>query len=236
MICTFGVPSAVAKRHVALIGDSHAGKWRTGMTKIAEKLKWSVSTTTLLGCPFSTVTSPKPGLTTEDGLKWKRAIPRWLASRPEIDTLFVAQLAHPFTTQATFDADVAGFQQQWGLLPPTIKHIVVFRDNPKARNYTLDCVERAITDRRPAGTACALPRARVMDGYPDTAAAAALQLNRPNVGVVDLTKIYCDSKLCYPVIGGLLVTSDKSHLTPIFNGTLVPYVLDALNRGKWLDR
>ena len=75
-----------------------------------------------------------------------------------------------------------------------------------------------------------------MDGYPDTAAAAALQLSRPNVGVVDLTKIYCDSKLCYPVIGGLLVTSDKSHLTPIFNGTLVPYVLDALNRGKWLDR
>jgi hypothetical protein len=38
------------------------------------------------------------------------------------------------------------------------------------------------------------------------------------------------------VIGGVLVRSDKSHLTPLFNGTLVPYVLRALDRGKWMDR
>ncbi len=234
--CTFGAPTGSAARHVALIGDSHAGKWRTAMTKIATERNWSIATTTLPDCQFSTFTYAKKVLKTGDCLKWKRAVPRWLASKPEIDTLFVAQAARPFKSQAAFDAEVAGYQQQWGLLPSTIKHIVVLRDNPGARNQTLDCVERAINDGRPAGTACAMPRSLVLEPFPDAAATAARRLHRPNVGVVDLTPFFCDSKLCYPVIGGLLVNSDVNHVTPIFNGTLAPYVLRALDRGEWLDR
>ncbi len=112
----------------------------------------------------------------------------------------------------------------------------MIRDNPRAGKETVDCIERAIADRRPAGEACALPRKRVLDGFPDAAAVAARRLNDPNVGVVDLTPFFCGRDLCYPVIGGLLVTSDKSHFTPSFNGTLTPYLLRALDRGGWLTR
>ena len=76
----------------------------------------------------------------------------------------------------------------------------------------------------------------MIDSRPDSAAVAAARLNRPSVGVIDLTDFYCDKTSCFPVIGGVLVRSDKSHLTPLFNGTLVPYVLRALDRGKWMDR
>ena len=122
------------------------------------------------------------------------------------------------------------------MFPPTVKHLIVLRDNPKAPKGTLDCIERAIGDRRPAGPACALPRSEVLDAYPDIAAVAARRLNRPNVGVADLTEFYCDKKLCYPVIGGVLVLADKSHLTPLFNTTLVPYLLRAVDRGGLLKR
>jgi hypothetical protein len=76
----------------------------------------------------------------------------------------------------------------------------------------------------------------VLTAYPDPAATAALRLRKPNIGVIDLTDFYCDKTLCYPVIGGVLVASDTSHMTPLFNSTLVPYALRALDRGKWMDR
>lgn len=234
--CTFGVPAARARRFVALIGDSHAGRWRSAMTKIAAQRQWRVTATSFLGCPFSTVTYLKKGLSLAPCLAWKHAIPGWLASKPKIDTLFVAQLSQPFTTKQQFETDVAGFQAEWRRLPPTIKHIVVMRDNPRSTTATLDCVERAVSARRPPGTACALRRSQVLDRFPDAAATAALRLHKPNIGVVDLTPFYCDKTFCYPVIGGVLVISDRSHLTPLFNGTLVPYVLRALDRGKWLER
>ncbi|MEI7691911.1 MAG: acyltransferase family protein [Actinomycetes bacterium] len=234
--CTFGVPPDQAKRSVAIIGDSHAGRWRAGMTIIAKQRKWSVVGTSLLGCPFSAVTYLKKVVDPVECAKWRKDIPGWLASMPKVDTLFVAQLSHRFTTKAQFETDVAGFQEQWRRLPPTIKHIIVLLDNPKALISTLDCVERAINAKQPAGPACALSREDVLTTFPDTAATAALRLHKPNIGVIDLTDFYCDKTLCYPVIGGVLVISDRSHITPLFNSTLVPYALRALDRGKWMDR
>jgi len=234
--CTFGHPPASAARAVALIGDSHAGRWRRALRKIAPKQKWSVTSTTRVGCPFNTVMRPKQGWSTAECLAWKAAIPAWLASKPEVDTLFVSQLARPFKTKASFEQEVAGYQQQWKRLPPTIKRIIVLRDNPKIVSGTLDCIELAVASERNPGLACAAPRSRVLDPYPDAAATAALRLHRQNIGVVDLTSVYCGTKLCFPVIGGVLVNSDNNHLTPLFVSTLAPLLLRSIQRGKWMDR
>ncbi len=235
-ICDFGVPSARAKDHLAIIGDSHSLHWRPALRAAANKRRWNMLSTSLLGCPFNAKIQRRRGLDPEECVAWKRAIPGWLAGQPKVDTLIVAQLSQPYKGKSIFERDVAGYQQAWRTLPPSIKTIIVIRDNPRAGKETVDCIERAIADRRPAGEACALPRKRVLDGYPDAAAVAARRLNDPNVGVVDLTPFFCGRDLCYPVIGGLLVTSDKSHFTPSFNGTLTPYLLRALDRGGWLTR
>ena len=235
-ICDFGVPSGRAKEHLAIVGDSHSGHWRKALMEAANQRGWNVLATSLLGCPFNAVTRPRPGIDTNNCIAWKKAIPGWLAKQPKLDTLIVAQLSQPFRSKSQFEADVAGYQKIWRTLPRSIKKIIVLRDNPRAGKETNDCIERAINDRRPAGEVCALPRKRVLDGYPDAAAAAARRLKDRNVGVVDLTPFFCDAKLCYPVIGGLLVLSDLSHYTPSFNGTLTPYLLREIDRGGWLRR
>jgi hypothetical protein len=48
------------------------------------------------------------------------------------------------------------------------------------------------------------------------------------VGYVDLTKFFCDSRQCFPVIGGALVYKDATHITSVYGRTLGPYLLRAL--------
>ena len=235
-ICNFGAPTGRAKRHVALIGDSHSYKWRTGFSVAAMERGWNVSSIGRTGCPFSLVEPPS---VSDDELRncqqQNSEIPAWLAAHPEIDTVFFSQ-ASQFIRPKNVENAIKGYEDAWRTLPASVKTIIVLRDNPKALKTTLDCIERAIDDGQPAGEACAIPRARVLDRFTDAAPLAAQRPNKRNIGVVDLTEFYCDKKLCYPVIGGVLVLSDKSHLTPLFNTTLVPYLLRAVDRGGWLKR
>ena len=48
--------------------------------------------------------------------------------------------------------------------------------------------------------------------------------------VLDLTPHMCSTKLCYPVVGGVLVYKDKTHFTPLFAGTLGPFLLQRISR------
>jgi hypothetical protein len=50
------------------------------------------------------------------------------------------------------------------------------------------------------------------------------------VHLVDLTQFMCSPRLCYPVVGGVLVHKDVTHLTPLFASTLGPFVLQSINR------
>lgn len=150
-ICNFGVPSARAKDHLAIIGDSHSLHWRPALRAAANKRRWNIVSTSLLGCPFNTKIPRRRELNPEECVAWKRAIPGWLAGQPKVDTLIVAQLSQPLKGKAIFERDVAGYQQTWRTLPPSIKTIIVIRDNPRAGKETVDCIERAIADRRPAG-------------------------------------------------------------------------------------
>jgi hypothetical protein len=53
------------------------------------------------------------------------------------------------------------------------------------------------------------------------------------VRLVDLTRFFCDARRCFPVIGGVLVNKDVTHVTAVFGATLGPYLLrqvDALLR------
>jgi len=235
-LCVLGVPPERSKMQAALIGDSHSFKWRTGIFAAALERSWSVTSIGLEGCQFSTAVVPVGRGATESACRqWKNEVMGWLVSHPQVSTLFVAQIAELYSP-STFKASVAGYREQWSKLPASIKHIIVLRDNPRIKLATLDCVERAIAAKRPAGPLCARSRAAALDPFPDPAVAAARSFGRPGVGAVDLSEFYCDAKRCYPVIGGLLVNSDENHVTPAFNGTLAPFLLRALDRGGWLTR
>ena len=80
-------------------------------------------------------------------------------------------------------------------MPQSVEQLIVLRDNPRILISTLSCIEQAMAAGRPSGPACALPRKTVLTNYPDIAALASLALKKPNYGVVDLSKFYCDSRV-----------------------------------------
>lgn len=73
---------------------------------------------------------------------------------------------------------------------------------------------------------CAVPRSQALKFDPEVAAAE--QTHSPRVEVIDPTKYFCDSRLCYPVVGGALVYRDEDHLTRVFAATVGPYLLHSV--------
>jgi hypothetical protein len=88
-------------------------------------------------------------------------------------------------------------------------------------------VEHAVARHRRPGPACAVPRRVALK--PDPAAVAAARAQSPRVQSIDLTPFMCDSRSCYPVVGGVLVHKDVGHLTRAFSTTLGPFLLRAVD-------
>jgi peptidoglycan/LPS O-acetylase OafA/YrhL len=231
-VCEFGVPRSVAAGTVALVGDSHASHWRAALEVVARAKRWRGLSVTHTSCPFSTALRNLPEPDRTRCIRWKRDVPRWFRTHPEISTVFVSQLAGGTGVvtrkgQDRFVAEVEGYIRVWNTLPATVRHIIVIRDTPKVRGDTDVCVERAMARHEPAGPACAVRRASALDR--DPAAVAANRVRSPRVQVIDLTAFLCDQRPCYPVIGGALVYKDQSHLTAVFGKSLGPYVLRELD-------
>jgi hypothetical protein len=232
-VCAFGVPPERATATVALIGDSHAGHWRGALEVVARARGWRGIGLGHASCPLSMAVRDLPEPTRSSCVRWKESVFGWLASHPEVSTVFVSQLsggtgvvARP--GKSRFESAVDGYAEAWAALPPSVQHIVVIRDTPKARGDTDTCIERAMAARRRPGVACAVSRRRALDR--DPAAVAAARLRSPRVQTVDLTRVFCDRRVCFPVIGGALVLKDPTHITAVFMATLGPILLRVVDR------
>jgi SGNH domain (fused to AT3 domains) len=231
-VCAFGVPAAMAARTAALVGDSHAAHWRAALEVLAPRLRWEVLSITRSSCPFTQglQLAPEPGRA--ECVRWNQAVVTWLAGHPEVSTIVISDHPGPVRAapgQSRLEALVAGIEAAWQALPTTVEHIIVIRDGPLILRDTLPCVERAIAKRKDAGQACAVRRSVALHRDPDVVAAELLRSRR--VQVVDLTRFFCGSRLCYPVVGGALVYRDYyDHLTTTFAATLGPFLLTQIER------
>jgi hypothetical protein len=229
--CAFGVPAASAKGTVALVGDSHADQWRAALDVAAEALGWQGVSITRPSCPFSAASNDLSGPQHSQCIEWTHLVIQWLRTHREVSTVFVtdhfAAVRAP-RGESQHLAEVAGYTDAWKALPSSVKHIVVIRDTPYARYNTLACVQQAIAKRQDAGRVCALPRSRFLRGDPEVV--AARRLSSPRVQVINLTKFFCDERLCYPVVGGALVYRDAGHITRLFATTLGPFLLEGIDR------
>ncbi len=230
-VCSFGVPAAAATQTVALLGDSHAQHWRAALEGVAQANGWQGVSVTNAGCPFS---AGPLSITGQARTYCRRMMMHdvilWLRSQPEITTVFVSEseLSVPHGP-GTLGEDARGYLRAWGALPATVKHIVVIRDTPRVYASTLNCVEAALAaHRRYPGRACAVPRSAALGADPAEIAAAELHSGR--VQVINMTPFICDSRLCYPVVGGALVYKDFQHLTEVFSATLAPFLRDDIAR------
>jgi hypothetical protein len=216
-VCAFATSKKRAKGSIALLGDSHAPAWRAAVDVLARNRRWRGLTLARSSCPFST--ARRRGVSRKNAKTcgtWVRGVYAWFRRHREVRTVFfVNSMAYDFTTDP-----VAGYRAALDALPPSVRRIVVIRDNPKATIDTLPCVDRALRRRERPDRRCALDRAEVLP--PDPAAEAAPLLTRG--ATIDLTRFFCDDARCYPVVGGALVYKDTSHITQVFSRTLGPYL------------
>ncbi len=232
-VCEFGVTAARATDTVALVGDSHAGMWRVALDVVARAHRWRGVHMGHASCPLSVAVRDIPEPNRSSCTAWRRLVFKWFAAHPEAGTLFVSELSGGRGVlrrpgQSPLAAEIAGYTSAWKSLPPTVKHIVVIRDTPKADPGTADCIQRAIARRRPAGTACAMRRSGALDQ--DPAAVAAARMRSSRVQILDMTRYLCDRSRCFPVIGGALVYKDTTHMLGPFATTLGPYAQRELDR------
>lgn len=217
---------------MALVGDSHAPAWRAAVAVAARGKRWHAITIHRNSCPFSLAPHPATDQRRVTCARWVRQTINWFARHPEVATVFVANSA--FYEMAAlpggdgFTAAVAGFRDAFAALPPSVRRIVVLRDSPRADITTLDCVAGVVRRHQRPDLRCALQRSSAL--VPDPAAQAAAEGDSPRAQVIDLTPHFCDDALCYPVVGGLLVYKDPSHLVAPFAASLGPFLLAAYDR------
>lgn len=227
LVCGFGYQGPYPIATVALIGDSHAATWRAALQVLAQRERWRGISLTQTSCPLSAKTPAIEQPARANCERWKRQLPGWLAAHPEIRTAFVVAHTGGAVLEreglSVFEAQVQGYLQAWRkLVPASIRHIVVIRDNPGTRSDVIACVERAISRHEDAGVACEVPRESAL--APDPEVEAARELHSPRVKVIELTQFFCGSEWCWPVIGGALVYKDIGHLTSTYMETVGPYL------------
>jgi hypothetical protein len=228
-VCAFGAAEKPGVRQVALIGDSHASHWRSAMAALVKDKGWRGLSITHTSCPYSAATAVIDEPARTQCVEWKRQVAAWLGRHPEVDTVFFGahsggEVVVP-KGKTQWSAQVNGYVNAWKALPRSVRHVMVFRDTPKMRSATMDCVQSALDRHKDAGKACAQPRGRALERDPE-AVAAAHWAGRGGVRVhlLDLTRYICDRSRCYPVVGGALVFKDIHHLTSVFADSLGPYV------------
>lgn len=232
--CFWGAPESKATRTVALIGDSHASHWRAAMQTVVAAKGWRGVSIQRAACPLTTAYPDLPDPVREtDCVRWNRSVQRWLLDHPQIDTVFTS--AHlgrvkARTGEAMRETQRAGYADAFlKLLRGAVRHVVVIRGTPRISGTTIPCIEQALAERilTPA-QACALRRSYAL--RPDPVVQAAQALATPAVQVANLASFMCDASVCNPVVGGVLVLRDVSHMTTTFSATLGPYLLKSVNR------
>lgn len=230
--CQFGVRAAIAKRTVALVGDSHAAHWRGALEVVAQARRWRGFSLTRSGCPLSTAPPDLPRARRESCARWRRAVRRWFTRHPQVKTVIVSHLAGAGVRVPKGHRreryTISSYLRAWASLPKSVRQIIVLRDTPVASVNATICVDEALRRRRQPGFACAISRRRAVRR--DLAVVAARRPGMARVKVVDLTRFMCSPRLCYPVVGGVLVHKDKTHLTPMFAATLGPFLLQRISR------
>jgi hypothetical protein len=229
--CSFAEQPEHARAEAALLGDSHAWQWRAAVGVALDRLHWEGISVTRSSCPYTARMTHLRQPKRQECWVWVHQVPAWFDQHPQISTVFVSD--HPGSVarrrgESFVRAQIAGLIGAWRALPRTVKHIVVIRDTPKGRETTLACVESALAAHDNPALKCSLPRRTALKDDPDVL--AANELHSPRVQVIDLTRFFCDSRRCYPVVGGALVFRDADHITPVYAATLGPYLLHQLGQ------
>ncbi|TDC54398.1 acyltransferase [Jiangella ureilytica] len=231
--CEKGYTGPDPKRVIALVGDSHATHWLPGLELVAESSRWTIVTYLKSSCPPTSARRVLDSEQTDEAgdscERWVREVRDEVAADPSVSIVVTSMYttAYEFTDGRDTELDdpeVDGFAPVWDAWTEAGKDVVVIRDVPPTQGgYVPTCLSAHPGDE----IDCATPAGDLPD---DAAAVAAGESDDPRVHLLDLTDRFCDDDHCYPVVGGVIVYRDYSHLTREYAAALAPELGARLNR------
>lgn len=227
--CTYGDPHGSIS--IALVGNSHAGEWVGPLDAIAKKKGWKITTFIASECMVTPVKLYWDTAGNSAGCKaWGERVMKATTSG-KFDVIVTAErngtravaAASLEDSQSLWKAGYKQYLQRW---TESGVQVVVIRDNPFPAN-TMGSVPDCVASHIDSLLDCSgtpkgwLPRDPLVD--------AARSLSSERASVVDLTRFFCNAKLCPGVIGGVVTYFDNSHITNTFAMTLAPYLVKPLD-------
>lgn len=219
--CEYGDPDAAVS--IALVGNSHAGQWLPAIQRLAEVHGWKVTTYLASICPVTTTPLEWDALADRNGcLRWAEQVQQQTAAGAYDLVITSARNVNPAKDQTLADSQPAwrsGYGEMLGRWAEANSRVLVIRDTAFAGPSVPNCVAahpRDFADQCSGDPARWLPE--------DPLYAAARELTGSSVSTVDLSRFLCDDVRCRPVIGGVLVYFDGSHLSATYAKTMAPFL------------
>ena len=225
--CTYGDGS----KHVALVGNSHAGHWLPTLERLADENDLTITTFLASNCSLSTLPQE---LSTEEDTKGCQDYSDWVVER---------------TTEGGFDAVVTSERQSTPLQGmgwdeteekapeghrPILQSwvdakldVVVIRDTPYPGGADInvpDCVAKH--EDNPEECSGTPEEWHWMDPL----AASAKTIDSKRMSIIYPQDWLCPEGRCEPVIGGVITYFDTAHITATYAQTLAPQLNASLHR------
>jgi hypothetical protein len=216
---------------VALIGNSHAGHWLPALQQVAERRGWKVTTYLASECSINAIPVAWDTRAKQTGcLDWAQKVLTETSQgfdlvvtsirngRPAVDTPLGE--SYPQWLEG-YRAVVSGWKD-------SRTNVLVIHDTATP-GATVQSIPDCIAEHEDDLMACAGPRSAWVPA--DPLVQAADEADTPRISTVDLNDYLCAGDVCAPVIGGVTVYSDGSHLTKTYATTLAPYLEPELTAG-----
>lgn len=230
-LCDYSQGDPKAKR-VWLVGDSHAEQWKPAMVVLAKKNNWHLSYGLLGGCPVADVNfvayqdkvNPQGA---KDCMKGSAAISaQILKEKP--DMVFYSNFSRKEkiddgTGRTQLDQYAQALPRFWNAWTAVGTSVYVLAD-PPFNGLVRDPKCVALNPQDPLR--CAVPRAVAQPS--DPLVSAVQTAKNPKIGLLDMSNYFCDSKLCYAVVGNVAVYFDANHLNADFSRAFAPIIQRAL--------
>jgi hypothetical protein len=226
-VCAIGSDDPHPERIVAVVGDSHSTHWFAAFDRLGQTRNWNVLTFVKASCPVMAARRVLPDEQTDDGelscLAWGETVRRQIAADESISYVFTAAYSSAYgyaeaPDRPSDDPRTEGFQAVWKTWVAGGKDVFVIKDVPPTQGDNVpNCLAENLEDRLACATSA--------DELPvDASEDAAVSMDDPRVHVIDLTDRFCDSRMCYPVVGDVIVYRDYSHLSGEYSEALAPYI------------
>jgi len=220
--CEYGDPDGTTT--VALVGDSKAGQWLPGLDVVAQDNGWKLLVYTKSGCAWNARFTTVGGEPEQSCREWGQSVLTALTGPDAADLVITSGLRSTAVPEegdaGSKDAMLNGYHELWSTLLEQGVGVIALSDSPQPPFKVYQCVEE---NPDTFATECAF---EANDGSGTGVLREAAQMT-PGVQFLDLNPWVCPGTDCPPVIGGVLIYRQGSHITATYAESLAP-VLEAL--------